>query len=172
MLSPSRLSAPVDSRVHITRRAPGGRWQSSHSSWRAVGLQWLMRWWLAAGTLGLAVFLGGCSTTTQSSSSTSTSSSHNRSNATACSYVQSWAKDTPMTFELFSGLAASAGGPPGIPSFTMKAKVSALRSQPTALRRLAMCSTRWCIPASNWVSSKHPRWARRHKWASPSHASS
>ena len=67
-----------------------------------------MRWWLAAGTLGLAVFLGGCSTATQSSSSTSTSPSLNRTNAKACSYVQSWAKD-PMTFELFSALAASAG---------------------------------------------------------------
>ena len=67
-----------------------------------------MRRWLAVGTLGLAVFLGGCSTATQSGSSTSTSPSHGRTNANACSYVQSWAKD-PMTFELFSALAASAG---------------------------------------------------------------
>jgi hypothetical protein len=34
--------------------------------------------------------------------------SDNRTNAKACSYVQLWAKD-PMTFELFSALAASAG---------------------------------------------------------------
>ncbi len=86
----------------------GGRWQSNRSSWPSVGLQWIMRRWLAVGTLGLAVFLGGCSTATQSGSSTSTSPSHSRTNANACSYVQSWAKD-PMTFELFSALAASAG---------------------------------------------------------------
>src|ERR1039458_5065448 len=67
-----------------------------------------MRWWLAVGALALAVLLGGCSKAAQSSSSTSTSPSHNRTNAKACSYVQLWAKD-PMTFELFSALAASAG---------------------------------------------------------------
>ena len=67
-----------------------------------------MRWRLALAVFAFSILASGCSTITHSSSSTTVPPSHNRAVAEACSYVQSWAKD-PMTFELFSALAASAG---------------------------------------------------------------
>ena len=75
---------------------------------RSTGLQWPMPRWLVVGTVGVALLVGGCSTTTHPSSSASTSPSRNRTNAKACNYVQTWAKD-PMTFTQYEALVAAAG---------------------------------------------------------------